>query len=193
MIIKIFGYVVAAGLVSLIPSATRATPIDISAEKPESLSRHIPSATVFEFDECERGVCLERIPHGHKFERLAERWCDPPGEDWPPLRHRPSRAHRHRSAKTADCGLEDPDHSVTFMGDSDPTATLSGTEFIGPTDLVGEGDRGPKIDNIAFGDPPAPIPEPDTLMLLGSLFYFISLVRIRRERPQALQAVKSAQ
>ena len=105
-------------------------------------------------------------------------------------------------------GSMDSYNSITFLENQEQIATFSGAAVADLTGLVANGDQqsslsnryinfylgdnfynevvlstadfGFEVDNIAFGDPPVPIPEPGTLILLGSLLCFILLRRIRR-------------
>ena len=105
-------------------------------------------------------------------------------------------------------GSMDSYNSITFLEDHEQIATFSGAAVAGLTGLVANGDQqsslsnryinfylgdnfynavllsttdfGFEVDNIAFGDSPLPMPEPGTLILLGSPLYFILLRRIRR-------------
>jgi len=105
-------------------------------------------------------------------------------------------------------GSLDSYNSITFLQNHQQITTFSGTAIAGLTGLVADGDQqspssnryinfnlgdafydevilsttdfGFEVDNVAFGDPPAPISEPGTLMLLGSSVYGLALVRRRK-------------
>ena len=107
-------------------------------------------------------------------------------------------------------GSMDSYNSVTFLENNDLIATYSGTNIATLTGLVADGDRqsassnryiefylgtdfydevilstadyGFEVDNIAFGEPPSPISEPGSLMVLGSSLYGLALVRRSRLR-----------
>jgi hypothetical protein len=93
-------------------------------------------------------------------------------------------------------GSMDSYNTITFLRDQGQIATFSGAAIAGLTGLVADGDQQSplsnryvnfdfgaafydevilstsnfafEVDNIAFGDPPVPVSEPGTLMLLGS-------------------------
>jgi hypothetical protein len=101
-------------------------------------------------------------------------------------------------------------NSVTFLKNAEQIATYSGTDIARLTGLVANGqqqsvwsnryiefnfgtdlydqvilsttDFGFEVDNIAFGDPPSPISEPDTRIVLVSSLFGLALVRRRRFR-----------
>jgi hypothetical protein len=105
-------------------------------------------------------------------------------------------------------GSLDSYNSITFLQNHQQIATFSGTAVAALTGLAADGDQqspssnryinfnlgdafydevmlsttnfGFEVDNIAFGDPPAPISEPGTLLLLGSSMYGLALVRRRK-------------
>ena len=107
-------------------------------------------------------------------------------------------------------GSMDPYNSVTFLKNNEQIATYSGTDIASLTGLVANGEQqsassnryiefnfgtdlydevilnttgfGFEVDNIAFGDPPSPISEPSTLMIIGTSLYGLALVRRRRFR-----------
>jgi hypothetical protein len=107
-------------------------------------------------------------------------------------------------------GSMDSYNSVTFLKNNDQIATYSGTNIASLTELVANGHQqsassnrfiefnlgagfydevilsttgyGFEIDNIAFGDPPLPVFEPGTLIVLGSSLYGLAFVRRRRFR-----------
>jgi len=100
-------------------------------------------------------------------------------------------------------------NSVTFLENAEQIVTYSGTDIARLTGLIANGqqqsawsnryiefnfgtdlydevilstaDFGFEVDN-AFGDPPSPISEPDTRMILGSSLFGLALVRRRRFR-----------
>ena len=107
-------------------------------------------------------------------------------------------------------GSMDTYNSVTFLKNNEQIATYSGTNIASLTGLVANGqqqsassnryiefylgtdfydevilstaDYGFEVDNIAFGEPPSPISEPGSLMVLGSSLYGVALVLRRRLR-----------
>lgn len=183
MLATILGYAIAATFVSLIPSAAIATPIDLSEEKPGSLSRNVPWAIVLDFDLCDLDDrCPGRARHWHEFGNPADWSCDPAQDNWPSLRHRPLKAHRHDVANTADCRPENSsgtendvtlfggslaaDHSTILLEGTDLITTLPGGDTTGATEIVAGSNFILKVDSAAGGDPPAPIPEPSTALLL---------------------------
>jgi PEP-CTERM motif len=96
-------------------------------------------------------------------------------------------------------GSMDSYNTIAFLRDQGQIATFSGGAIAGPTGLVVGGDQQSplsncyvnfylgasfydevilstsnfafEVDNIACGDPPVPVSEPGTLMLLGSALY----------------------
>jgi hypothetical protein len=100
-------------------------------------------------------------------------------------------------------------NTITFLRDQGQLATFSGDAIAGLNGLVADGDQqsplsnryvnfdfgaafydevvlstanfGFEVDNIAFGDPPVPVSEPGTLMLLGSALYGLFIRRRRSE------------
>jgi hypothetical protein len=98
-------------------------------------------------------------------------------------------------------------NTITFLRDQGQIATFSGAAIAGLTGLVADGDQQSplsnryvnfdfgaafydevvlstsnfafEVDNIAFGDPPVPVSEPGTLMLLGSALYGFFIRRRR--------------
>jgi hypothetical protein len=104
-------------------------------------------------------------------------------------------------------GSIDSYNTITFLRDQGQIATFSGATIAGLTGLVADGEQqsplsnryinfylgavfydevilstanfGFEVDNIAFGDPPVPVSEPGTLMLLGSALYGL-FIRSRR-------------
>jgi len=105
-------------------------------------------------------------------------------------------------------GSMDSYNSITFLENNELIATYSGTNVATLTGLVANGDQqsassnryiefnfdagfygqvilsttsyGFEVDNIAFGDPPSPIPEPSTLLVFGASLSGLALVRRRR-------------
>ena len=103
-------------------------------------------------------------------------------------------------------GSMDSYNAITFLEDGRQIATFSGTVVASLTGLVANGDQqsslsnryidfyltddfynevvlttsdfGFEIDNIAFSDPPVPIPEPGTLILLGFSLCLVCFGRI---------------
>jgi len=106
-------------------------------------------------------------------------------------------------------GSLDSYNTITFLRDQGQIATFSGDAIADLTGLVADGDQqsppsnryinfylgaafydevilstanfGFEVDNIAFGDPPVPVSEPGTLMLLGSALYGLFIRRRRSE------------
>jgi len=104
-------------------------------------------------------------------------------------------------------GSIDSYNTITFLRDQGQIATFSGATIAGLTGLVADGEQqsplsnryinfylgavfydevilstanfGFEVDNIAFGDPPVPVSEPGTVMLLGSALYGL-FIRSRR-------------
>jgi hypothetical protein len=104
-------------------------------------------------------------------------------------------------------GSMDSYNTITFLRDQGQIATFSGAAIAGLTGLVADGDQQSplsnryvnfdfgaafydevvlstsnfafEVDNIAFGDPPVPVSEPGTLMLLGSALYGFFIRRRR--------------
>jgi hypothetical protein len=104
-------------------------------------------------------------------------------------------------------GSIDSYNTITFLNGNVQVASFSGTTVAALTGLVAEGnqqsplsnryinfyfdddsfdavvlsttDFGFEVDNIAFGDPPAPIFEPSTLVLAGSFLCLIPFWRLR--------------
>jgi hypothetical protein len=102
-------------------------------------------------------------------------------------------------------GSLDNYNSITFLQNHQPIATFSGTAIARLAGLAANGDQqspssnryinfnlgdafydevilsttdfGFEVDNVAFGDPPAPISEPATVLLLVSSVYGLALVR----------------
>jgi hypothetical protein len=107
-------------------------------------------------------------------------------------------------------GSMDSYNWVTFLKNNEQIATYSGMNIATLTGLVANGqqqsassnryiefyldtgfydevilsttDYGFEVANIAFGEPPSPISEPGTLMLLGSSLYGLAFARRRRSR-----------
>ena len=105
-------------------------------------------------------------------------------------------------------GSIDSYNTITFLRDQGQIATFSGDAIADLTGLIADGEQQSplsnryvnfylgavfydevilstsnfafEVDNIAFGDPPVPVAEPATLVLLGSALY--GLFR-RRRRP----------
>ena len=61
------------------------------------------------------------------------------------------------------------DHSTILLEDTDSITTLFGGELVGPTEFVAGSNFLVKVDSSAAGDPPAPVPEPGTLLLVFAL------------------------
>jgi hypothetical protein len=104
-------------------------------------------------------------------------------------------------------GSMDSYNTITFLRDQGQIATFSGAAIAGLTGLVADGDQQSplsnryvnfdfgaafydevvlstsnfafEVDNIAFGDPPVPVSEPGTVMLLGSALYGLFIRRRR--------------
>jgi hypothetical protein len=104
-------------------------------------------------------------------------------------------------------GSIDSYNTITFLRDQGQIATFSGATIAGLTGLVADGEQQSplsnryinfylgavfydevilstanfvfEVDNIAFGDPPVPVSEPGTVMLLGSALYGL-FIRSRR-------------
>jgi hypothetical protein len=109
-------------------------------------------------------------------------------------------------------GSMDPYNSIAFLENNGLIATYSGTNVANLTGLVANGQQqsaasnryiefrfdagfydevilgttgyGFEVDNIAFGDPPLPISEPGTLLVLCSSLYGLALARRRGCYPQ---------
>jgi len=105
-------------------------------------------------------------------------------------------------------GSMDSYNSVTFLEDNQSIATYSRSDVAALAGLVANGDRqsassnryiefdfdagfynavslsttyyGFEIDNIAFGDPPVPAFEPDTLLIFGASLLSLALMRCSR-------------
>jgi hypothetical protein len=213
-----------AALFGLLTSgAVRATPIDISAGPPGTLSPSDLSATILTFDDLAVGSLPFYQFSGGTLSgsaaientSLVGKYAQPAGDTTNYLAiSYPSAAGAVQLAFSSPenyfglyWGSMDSYNTITFLRDQGQIATFSGDAIASLTGLVADGDQQSplsnryvnfyfgavfydevvlstsnfafEVDNIAFGDPPVPVSEPGTLMLLGSVLYGL-FIRSRR-------------
>jgi hypothetical protein len=215
MMMKYLACTAAAVFVLLTSDAVRATPIDITAGPPGALSPSDLSATVLTFDDLENTSLVGKYaqPAGDTTNYLTVSYPWVAGA----VQLAFSSPENYFGLYW---GSLDSYNTITFLRDQGQIATFSGDAIADLTGLLAGGEQqsplsnryvnfylgavfydevilstanfGFEVDNIAFGDPPVPVSEPGTLMLLGSALYGLFIRRRRSTQQYCRPLSKSA-